>query len=277
MESYKLNKNKLKENKENLKQKIREKMSSIFARILKNVVGKSSTGDNSIFLNKMMNKKKKFKEFFKNDNTNNTLKTAYSILEELNLKENKSKNILFLEKKYNEIINIFKKNKQEKTEKNIEKNMKFNGDDMEWSEEYLKKMKKFENNLKESFKSEYKEPKINNLNFIKKNNTNNLNSLKDCSLIIKDKDINNLNNGEEVDIIYNIYPEIKQWIKTFPENKKSLENFLKIGMAIKKYNKLSIYIDSNDITFDRIPKIYTISDTFFDKILKNISDYKKAV
>ena len=175
-------------------------------------------------------------------------------------------------------LNENKENLKKKIRENkIEKNIGFNEDNMGWSEEQLKTIKKFENNLKESFKSEHKEPKIKNLNFIKKNNTNDFNTLKNCSLIIKDKDINNLNNGEEVDIIYNIYPEIKQWIKTFPENKKSLENFLKIGMAIKKYNKLSIYIDSNDITFDRIPKIYTISDTFFDKILKNISDYKKAV
>jgi hypothetical protein len=190
-------------------------------------------------------------------------------------------------------LNENKENLKKKIRENkIEKNIGFNEDNMGWSEEQLKTIKKFENNLKESFKSEHKEPKIKNLNFIKKNNTNDFNTLKNCSLIIKDKDINNLNNGEEVDIIYNIYPEIKQWIKTFPENKKSL----KIGKAMKKYNKLRIYMDGDgdgnsngygngngisignlNITIESIPKICTISDTFFDKILKNLSDYKKAV
>lgn len=234
-------------NYEDLKSKIREKMSGIYKKLLKNIVGLESTGNNSSFKNEMINKREKFKKLLNKENSKNyidKLKTSNSILQEFNLND-KSKKLLL--NKYNEIIKIFSNNNLESLEKNKENIMK-----------------KYEENIMKNY--EYKDPNIKNLNFNKKNNTNNLNNLKDCDLIIKDKDKINLINGEEVDIIVSGYPYIKWYFDTMPENLRKIERYLKIGKAKKFNNKLKIYGDKINMSVDNIPIICTVSDTFFDRL-----------
>jgi hypothetical protein len=271
-----------------LKDEIRDKMSKIFVRISKNSVGLESTGDKSKFLSNMLNKRQQFKKKFNNkEYTNNfieKLKSSNSILKNFNL-ENKSQNILI--NKYNKIIKIFDNN--DDGNENLNKS--------NFSNEFSNERDKFEKQFEEQFKkqSERQSKKEDNINkyklsSIKKiniNNSNNLNKLLDYSIIIKECEVEGLNNNEEIEVIYNSYPSILYMIQYMPENRKKFENNIHLARGRKYISKLynnkyinkfivgeNTFIKGNYIKFESMPDICIVSDKLYNKLL-NIINKKK--
>ena len=275
------NLNKLKDEINKLKDEITDKMSKIFIRISKNSVGLESTGDKSKFLENMLEKRKEFK---KNINKKYTkkffekLESSNKILKNFKL-ENKKQKILI--NKYNEIIKIFKNNDDgdEKLNKNIFSNER---------EKFEKQFEKqFEKKSEERPKKNDNNYKLSSINKININNSNNLNKLFKYNIIIKECEVEDLNNNKEIEIIYNKYPEILGIIEYMSENKKKFENNIFLARGRKYITRLydNTYINKfvvgentfnryRCLKFDDMPEICIVSDKLYDRLLNIINNNK---